>query len=240
MRQPKAILFDLDDTIISFDGVSGAAWRAICESFVVEYKPRFDASEMLEAVGHARRWYWSDPDREYYGRMHLLEARRSVVAEAFRLLGIVDAAAAARTADAYSRLQNDSLHLLPGAYEALEKIRSLGIRTALITNGTSEAQRGKLQRFGLEKFFGCVLIDEETGFSKPDARIYRLALEKMALAPGDCWMVGDNLIWDVHGAQQVGIFAIWNDYKKTGLPEGSQIVPDRIVNSIYEMASGLK
>ena len=49
------------------------------------------------------------------------------------------------------------------------------------------------------------------------------------------WCVGDNLEWDVAGAQAVGILAIWNDYARTGLPPGCTIRPDRIIHRIADL-----
>ena len=47
---PKAILFDLDDTIISFDGVTNYAWEKTCKSFIESEKPSFDEKELLESI----------------------------------------------------------------------------------------------------------------------------------------------------------------------------------------------
>jgi putative hydrolase of the HAD superfamily len=48
-------------------------------------------------------------------------------------------------------------------------------------------------------------------------------------------MVGDNLDWDVAGAQAVGIFGIWLDKMGAGLPTDAATRPDRIVRSIGEL-----
>jgi putative hydrolase of the HAD superfamily len=58
----------------------------------------------------------------------------------------------------------------------------------------------------------------------------------MQLAPEDVWMVGDNLEWDVAGAQAVGITGIWVDFLSKGLPESGPVQPDRIIYSITQLA----
>jgi beta-phosphoglucomutase-like phosphatase (HAD superfamily) len=35
---PKAILLDLDDTIVSYDGASDIAWQEMCDNFMAENK----------------------------------------------------------------------------------------------------------------------------------------------------------------------------------------------------------
>jgi putative hydrolase of the HAD superfamily len=104
-----------------------------------------------------------------------------------------------------------------------------------LTNGNSKLQNGKINRFNLASYFEFILIEEELGFGKPDSRVFKIALEKLDVFSKNVWMVGDNLVWDIQGAQESGIFAIWNDFNKNGLPENSRIKPDRIINNISEL-----
>lgn len=98
----------------------------------------------------------------------------------------------------------------------------------------------KLNRFGIEKYFELIIIDSEVGHIKPQKEIFQYTLNKLNLRPEEVWMVGDNLVWDIQGAQQLGIYSVWNDYDREGLPNFSDIQPDRIVGSIYEMAMTLQ
>jgi FMN phosphatase YigB (HAD superfamily) len=50
-------------------------------------------------------------------------------------------------------------------------------------------------------------------------------------------MVGDDLQRDIAGAQKLGIYSIWCDYGRNGLPEGSRVKPDKIINNIAELLS---
>ena len=70
---------------------------------------------------------------------------------------------------------------------------------------------------------------------KPDKRIFLHALERLNTSPKNAWMVGDNLDWDVAGAQQLGIYGIWVDWRGEGLPELSLVQPDRIIRNISEL-----
>ena len=240
MRQPKAILFDLDDTISSYDSVCGPAWESSCKEFIRKNQANIYIEELLKSLDRSRDWYWADPVRSKEGRNNLRMARRDVVRIALKELGINEEESVIELADHYTELQNSMLALLPGAREALELVKQMGIRSAVITNGNSAGQREKLDRFQVREFFEEVFIDTEVGYSKPDKEIFQYALEKMALKPEEVWMVGDNLVWDVYGAQQLGIFAVWNDYRGKGLPENSKIIPDLTVPSIREMAELLR
>ncbi len=130
--------------------------------------------------------------------------------------------------------------MFDGAFEALQIFSSLNIRMVVITNGTSQNQRGKLDRFNLNKFFEFVLVDTEVGFSKPDIRIYELALKKLSLQPNEVWMIGDNLVWDIEAPQKLGIYSVWNDFKQEGLPVNSSIIPDKTIYSVSALAKEIK
>ena len=97
-----------------------------------------------------------------------------------------------------------------------------------------------MNRFNLNKFFELILIETEVGFRKPDIRIYELVLEKLSLISDDVWMVGDNLIWDIEAPQKIGIYSIWNDFKREGLPVASSIIPNKIIDSISDLAREIK
>ena len=57
--------------------------------------------------------------------------------------------------------------------------------------------------------FDLILISEEVGFSKPDRRIFELALNKLNVQPEETLFVGDDLEKDIGGCQSVSIKGIW-------------------------------
>lgn len=236
---PKALFFDLDDTLSAFDSVCDDAWATCFAHFMQKYHPPFSLEALRDARAQVNRAYWSDEVNHKWGREHLREARRIVVRGTLRALQFGDDAAAVDLADHYTQLQDDMLHLLPGVREALTELRGMGLRMAVITNGSSEAQRGKIARFGIGAFFEQLFIDAEVGYSKPDPRIFEHALRAMGLRPDEVWMIGDNLTWDVLGAQRAGIFGVWNDYRRQGLPNDAPAVPDLIIHSVAELPAHL-
>lgn len=236
-KRPKAVMFDLDDTIISYDGASEKAWKVICAKFTEENKTSFSAEEMLEAVDNVKDSYWSDPARHKWGREHLTEARREVLTLAMERLGFSDRGKIIETADSYTSLQKEMICLFDGAYDAVKRLKNAGIKTALITNGSSEGQREKLDRFALAPLFDEILIDTEVGFSKPDERIFRLALDRLSVPPEEAVMVGDNPVWDTEIPQKMGIFAVLNNFR--GLDISEYISADMVVESIAELTDFL-
>lgn len=80
-------------------------------------------------------------------------------------------------------------------------------RLVLISNGSDELQRAKLERARLQDCFDRVLISGAVGMRKPEPRIFRMALE--GVAPAQALMVGDDIKADVGLAHSVGAAACW-------------------------------
>src|SRR5262249_33635736 len=140
-----------------------------------------------------------------------------------------------RLADMFSSYREEQMHLFPDAHAVIDALKSRGTRLALVTNGASETQRAKIDRFDLARRFDHIQIEGEHEFGKPDERAYLHALRQLGADARDTWMVGDNLEWEVAAPQRLGIFAIWFDAAGTGLPRDTHIRPDRIVASLSEL-----
>jgi putative hydrolase of the HAD superfamily len=231
---PQAILFDLDDTIITWDAPPEEVWGNLC----LYYASRVDnleAGKLLEAINGVREWYWSDSGRHRTGRINLLEARREIVRLAFSRLNIDASVLADEIADAYTANREKSAYIVPGAAATFKHLRQRGIRLALVTNGGSEMQRPKIQRFGLAPFFDSIIIEGEFGCGKPDKRVFLHALGKLNVLPENAWMVGDDLERDISPCRVLGIYSVWVDGKGKGLPVSGIVRPDRIIRNIAEL-----
>ena len=231
---PRAILFDLDDTILAYDAVAGKCWQDVCHRFATRIDG-LEADRLLAAIDETRDWYWSDKERHARGRLNLSVARRELVSMALAGLGISVPALAGEIADSYSVERELAITPVPGAIDTLKHFRNCNCRLALVTNGSSDIQRKKIERFGLAPLFDYIFIEGERGFGKPDGRVFLYTLKQLSVAATEAWMIGDNLEFDVEGAQRLGIFGIWVDWRGVGLPESLQIQPDRIIKTLGEL-----
>lgn len=232
---PRAILFDLDDTLLDDTGDFFRLWRDVVFAGAERLGNAVAPEALLEAVESVRAWFWSDPDRHRRGRQDLRAATRGIVTDAFARLGLERADVAHWIADEYRDRRHASLRLFPAAVETLERVRAGGTRTALLTNGAAAAQRAKVERFDLARHFDLIFIEGEFGAGKPDPSVYRAALDGLDVAAADAWMVGDNLEWDVAAPQRLGIHGIWIDRHGRGVPEDAAARPDRIIRHIGEL-----
>ncbi len=233
-RLPKAMLIDLDDTILAYEPVAADALRAVCAAHV-DKLPGWTVEQLVAGLDSYRRWFWSDPGRHRRARLSRANIRHELVVGAFRQMGIEALDVARSIGDAYAREREQRVRPFPGAVETLTTLREAGTRLALVTNGTSASQRAKIDRFDLESFFDLIMIEEEFGVGKPDERVYLHALAQLNARPDETWMIGDNLDWEVAAPQRLGITAIWHDFRGRGLPDGSSVQPDRIVRSLREV-----
>jgi putative hydrolase of the HAD superfamily len=230
---PKAVLIDMDDTIICL-GNTDDCWRRAVTGYTAQLSP-LSSEEVLIAVRSYADWFYGDPARHRTARLSLNDARRHVVTQALLNLGRDDPALADEIAQSYIQIREDVIAPFPDALATLTTFRERGVKLALVTNGEAVLQRGKIERFKLAPFFDCILVEGEFGCGKPDERVYRHVFDELGMSPKDVWMVGDNLEWDVAAPQRLGIFGIWHDFLGTGLPEGSTVRPNRIIRTLPEL-----
>jgi putative hydrolase of the HAD superfamily len=234
---PRAMLIDMDDTILSAYGRPEVAWNTIANEFAGELAP-LPPSEVATAVLAFARNFWANAEPAW--RLRLGEARRVTVKGGFAALAASGHRAlpddlAARLADRFTAYREEEAFVFPGAHDALDRLKALGIRLALVTNGAADTQRAKVERFELAHRFDHIQIEGEHGFGKPEERAYLHAMDALGVTPKNTWMIGDNLEWEIVAPQRLGLYAIWMDVHGDGLPEGSTVKPDRIIRSLSEL-----
>jgi putative hydrolase of the HAD superfamily len=232
---PQAVLFDLDDTLITDGGISDKTWQEVCREFA-PLTGGVNAAELYKAISRVTAVYWGDPENHRRGRLDLPAARRYVVGQAFRDLGLNEGGISVELADRFSLKKDQAITLVDGALDILKLFKERGWPLALLTNGGSVIQRWKIERFELAPYFDIILIEGEYGVGKPDQRVFTEALRKLKAPAAGAWMVGDDLERDIAGAQKLGICTIWMDWKKTGLPPSSAVKPQYIIRSLLELA----
>ena len=235
-KLPRAMLIDMDDTILSAYGRPEIAWNQIAAEFADEYGP-LSPQQVASAVLASARKFWSAAGAEW--RLKLDEARRIVVADGFAALTsdghALPSDLAARLANRFTSFREEAMFVFPGAHDAIDALKARGVKLALVTNGAAETQRAKVERFELTHRFDHIQIEGEHGFGKPEDRAYLHAMQALGVIAQDTWMIGDNLEWEVVAPQRLGIFAIWIDVHGDGLPTESVVKPDRIIRSLTEL-----
>ena len=229
----RALLVDLDDTLLDYSGGVDESWTAACET--VAGPAGVDSAALIDAVRKARRWFWDDPERHRRERVDMMSAWSKPVAHGLERMGAPNAPLAATGAEDFAARRWNGMRLFPGVPEALGRLRAAGVAMALVTNGDTSQQRRKIERYDLEGYFDVIQIEGEFGAGKPEEIVYRHVLERLGVPAREAWMVGDNIEWDVAAPQRLGLRGVWVDREGTGLKPESSVRPHLIIRKFPEI-----
>jgi putative hydrolase of the HAD superfamily len=190
---PKAILFDLDDTLTDR--------KATLKRFAIQYLEDFGSHLEMDVEVLALELEKADGGG-YRPRPEMFQILLETVPWKI-----------APTQDEFLTYWINTFPRLalpmPGMLETLTTLKSRGFKLGIITNGQSFQQQSKIDALEVRGLFSTILVSAEVGIKKPDARIYQLALEHLQLPAKDVWMVGDHALNDVLGAQAAGLTGVW-------------------------------
>jgi putative hydrolase of the HAD superfamily len=100
--------------------------------------------------------------------------------------------------------------VFPEVQEVLGKLRSSGLRLAVVSNWDSRLPR-LLEGLGLAGFFNEALVSSVEGVEKPGAEIFRRAASRLGVAVEACLHAGDSPLDDYRGAESAGMRAVLVD-----------------------------
>lgn len=228
IQDVRAVIFDLDDTITDFMSAADTAFISAFADIAEEHGVEVDDL-------HAR---YMDLFEEFYtlhleGHVNLEEFRAYRFSRAFELVGLpVDDSFLDMTVD-FQYYYDHDLETFPGACEVLRDLDGF-YPLGLITNGPTDAQWRKINKFDLSEIFEVILISGQLGIAKPDPRIFDVALEGLRVAPEEAIMVGNSLEHDHMGAMNAGVRFVWANHRGMDLPDGWP-EPDHIVGNFAEL-----
>ena len=236
MTAPKAILFDLDDTLLDMYSAMHSSWQEIC----AEVAPRLggDAASLREAIRRESAIFWADEEAVAEYRVRPLDSRTHVVRLALLSEGL-DESSTEEIARRSLRGYLERVAPFDDSIETLEALRSQGYRLGMVTNGSSDTQREKIARWNLEPYFDEIVIESEFGRGKPDPGVFAQALAGTGAAPHEAWMVGDNLYADIGGGQGAGIHSVWIHRERLQFPDDPPAHPDRRIGHFAELHTAL-
>lgn len=212
----RAVLFDLDGTLMDHDAARAAGLAA----HLGERHPELLPDELARLDADWLRLETLHYDEYAAGRCTFQEQRRRRVRGLHATLG--DVAPLDGDADEWFagylthyraawRAFDDVLPALAALAGALPDVR-LGI----VTNGEGEPQRAKLAAIGLTERFPVFIASAEVGTRKPEPEIFLLACERLGVDPSASAHVGDRLDLDAHGAAAAGLRGVWLDRSGAG------------------------
>ena len=99
-------------------------------------------------------------------------------------------------------------------HEVLGKLKQMGMKLGIISNGKTHFQMANINALGIEGFFDSILISEAVGLRKPDSLIFQKGMEALAVSAAGSIFVGDHPENDVTASKRAGMIGIWkrDDY----------------------------
>ena len=195
MNKIKAVMFDLDDTLLDRDKAVELMFEVIIEKC---YKntdiPKIQYNNML---GEFKKY----DNRGYGSKTVLLNSLFDKFPPTFRI-----------PETEFREFWDSNFHKCFSKDE--ERVNTViklqkYVKTAIITNGSVQSQRGKIKHTNLDKLFDIIIISDEVGVHKPDPKIFELALNKLNVLSESALYVGDRLEKDILGCQNAGMRGVW-------------------------------
>lgn len=103
-----------------------------------------------------------------------------------------------------------TLDAYPEVADVLQRLRAAGLKLAILSNGTPAMLDAAVGSAGIGGLLDAMLSVEEVGVYKPDPRVYRLAVDRLAL-PAERISFQSSNAWDVAGAACFGLRTVWID-----------------------------
>ena len=100
------------------------------------------------------------------------------------------------------------LQAYPEVPQMLKDLKSLGVNTAILSNGSPDMLNGAVQSAGLEDYLDAVLSVESTGIFKPDSTVYDLVGKAFSCSKKEVLFVSSNG-WDAAAAAGYGFDTVW-------------------------------
>jgi 2-haloacid dehalogenase len=126
-----------------------------------------------------------------------------------------------------------TLDAFPEVSGMLHRLKTAGLITAILSNGSPAMLNGAIGNAGLDGLFDAVLSVEEVGIYKPHAKVYQLAVDRFGLAADAILFLSSNG-WDAYAASAFGMRVAWcNRYGQPA--ENLPGRPEREIRTLAEL-----
>ncbi|MEH2229789.1 MAG: HAD family hydrolase [Nostoc sp.] len=209
----KAIIFDLDNTLLNFEICERQAILGALEACTISLDLNgISENVFLQVFETYNSKYWRQ--RETFSPSELIEmSYRSTLAQLD-----IKTDQISNLSQSFWHIFNHSGVMEPDVNEVLTVLAG-NYRLAVITNGFVSAQLPRMQAARIEHFFEEIVVSEAIGFAKPSPEIFHHALSRLNLTPAEVIYVGDSLKHDYAGVTQVKIDFCYYNRKNQNLPQ---------------------
>jgi putative hydrolase of the HAD superfamily len=220
----KAVLFDLDNTLIDFMTMKRGCVEAAV-SAMVKAGLKLDRKKAIKIFYKLYDKYGIEYNKIF--QKFLEEINRKID---YKILaaGIV----------AYRKAQPEFMQPYKNVIPTLQKLKRKGLRLAIVSDAPRLKAWMRLTEMNLQRFFDVVVAYGDVWERKPSKLPFRKALSELKLKPSEVLMIGDNLRKDIAGARKLGMktcFARYGFYTKN-IPKKGKSGADFEINDVGELA----
>jgi HAD superfamily hydrolase (TIGR02253 family) len=200
----KAVLFDLDNTLIDFMKMK----RFSCEAAI---SAMVDGGLPMDKEKAYKKLF------DLYG-VHGIEHQQIFQKFLKKETGRVDYRILSKGIAAYRKVQSGFLEPYPNVRSTLLVLKTKGLKLGVVSDAPKLKAWLRLAEMNLTEFFDFVVALDDTGKLKPHKLPFEAALKEVMLNPEEILFVGDNPGRDIAGAKKAGM--------KTALAKYGQLFPD--------------
>jgi putative hydrolase of the HAD superfamily len=250
----RAVLFDLDDTVIVDEAVSREAFYVVGR--LARDRHGAEAQRFARDAAERAKFLWDlgpcqpfchnlgisafeclwgrfEGDGEFRKlRNWAFAFREQVFDHALREQMIESIEGSRELAEAFGKERRLMQRLMPDARETLTRLGAKYL-LGMVTNGAPDLQREKIAASGVESLFKAVVISGEYGIGKPRPEIFLHATDRLGVRPDEAVMVGNSLKRDIAGARNAGIRSVL--LKVSGSEEEAAVDPDFCIMGLVEL-----
>jgi HAD superfamily hydrolase (TIGR01509 family) len=172
MAKFKAVLFDLDGTLIDSENFHFGCWNEILDDYNVQLS-------------------FHDWLKNYAGIPMPVNAKNLL--EKYNIITPLQDIIKRRENLTLERLKTKDVNLMPFVTEILDFFQDRKLVIALVTSSPRQDVEAIFERNGLGKYFSLIITRTEVTKSKPDPESYNVCREKLGLAKEDCLVFEDTI-----------------------------------------------
>lgn len=194
------ILFDADETLFDFEKSERVAFQNTIEEFGIRYQKDYHL-KLYQEINTA---VWKELADGLIAQNDLnLERFSRFVKRIHAEVSDVD------FADTYVKYLSQASFLFEDSAAVVQKLNET-CRIAVVTNGLSKVQDGRIRKSVIGQYFEAVIVSEDVGVTKPNAEIFECVFHSAPrVAKSKILMVGDSLSSDIQGGINFGVDTCW-------------------------------
>lgn len=218
----RAIIFDLDNTLIDFFGMKRKCCKAAIEA-MIDSGLRIDEAKALRLLFRLYDRYGIEYGRIFQAFLRAVKRRID-----YRIL--------AEGINAYRKAQLGMLKTYPWVKKTLIRLRELGLKLGILSDAPRLKAWLRLVELGIADFFDVVVAYGDVKAKKTSTKPFERALKLLRSRPGETLMVGDSKR-DMNSARKLGIATCWARYGHIGK---GVLKADYTINSFAEILNIVK